>query len=471
MAIGRAPHAARALCLTLIALMSGAAGCLGGDDADETVDPVTRRITVWSLEYQPDRLRATQANVEAFTRMTRIGVDLVPIGDDELASQMARARSERNLPDVAQLPLDTMHSYARENLLDTTVPQDVLDRLGDETFSQTALSLASRESRLVGVPSDGWGQLLIYRRDLFDRAGLRRPTTLEDVRRAARRLARHGFAGITLPNDPEENFTTEVFEHIALAAGCELVDDRGVVLLDTPRCRRAFRLYVSLARDDARGSVPLTTRDTVRDIYFAGRTAMMFWSPFVLDAMAGLRDDAKPACPQCRRDPAFLARNSGLVGPLSSRHGAPAQYGSISSWGVFRGADVDASRRFVEYMLSDGYARWLALSPQGKYPVRRGDATDPERYHVAWTRLQSGVERKAPLRRFYSDEAIASLGEGVQAFRRWGFPNGQPALAGTLRESQPLSRAIADAVDGTITPAEAAARAQTAVERLHGDGE
>jgi multiple sugar transport system substrate-binding protein len=197
---------------------------------------------------------------------------------------------------------------------------------------------------------------------------------------------------------------------------------------------------------------------------------MMFWSPFVLDAMAGLRDDAKPSCPECRRDAAFLARNSGLVGPLSDGHGAPAQYGSISSWGVFRDADVDAARRFVEYMLSDGYARWLALSPQGKFPVRRGDATDPERYYTAWKRLQSGVERKAPLRRFYSEEAIASLGEGVSAFRRWGFLHGQTALAGALRESQPLSRAIADAVDGRTTAAEAAARVQAAVEGLDAPG-
>jgi multiple sugar transport system substrate-binding protein len=320
------------------------------------------------------------------------------------------------------------------------------------------------------VPSDGWGQLLIYRRDLFDEAGLPAPTTLQDLERAARRLDRGQLAGITLPNAPDENFTAEIFEHIALAAGCELVDDRGDVLLDTPRCRRAFRYYVTLARGNAHGGAGPTTRDTVRDVYLAGRTAMMFWSPFVLDAMAGLSDDAKPSCPQCRRDAAFLARNSGLVGPLSSGRGAPAQYGSISSWGVFRGADIDAARRFVEYMLSDGYVRWLALSPQGKFPVRTGDETDPERYYSAWKGLRSGVERKAPLRRFYSEDAIDSLGEGVQAFRRWGFLHGQAALAGALRESQPLSRAIADAVDGKITPEQAAARVQTAVEGLDAGG-
>jgi multiple sugar transport system substrate-binding protein len=463
----------RTLALVALVLSTTATGCLGGSDADEDVGPGRQRITVWFLEHQPDRVRATKENLAQFTRRTRIEVDLVPIGDDELPTRMARARSARDLPDVAQLPLDSLHQYAGENLLDTTAVQDVLNNLGDESFSQTALSLASRESRPLGVPSDGWGQLLIYRKDLFVDAGLQPPATLGDIERAARRLRRDGVSGITLPSAPDENFTAEIFEHIALAAGCELVNDRGDVSLDSRSCRDAFRFYVGLAREHAPPGQDSSrlTRDTTRDIYFAGRTAMMFWSPFVLDAMAGLRDDAKPTCPQCRRDPAFLARNSGLVGPLSSGRVASAQYGSISSWGIFEGADLDPARRFVEYMLSDGYLRWLALSPQGKFPVRRGDRADPERYFTGWERLQSGVERKAPLRRFYPEEAIASLGEGVSVFRRWGFLQGEAALAGAMRESQPLSRALADAVAGRITPRRAAARVQAAVEQLHAAGE
>ena len=45
---------------------------------------------------------------------------------------------------------------------------------------------------------------------------------------------------------------------------------------------------------------------------------MIMWSPFLLDAMAGLRDDAVPSCPQCKENPAYLAEHSGLVGPLTA---------------------------------------------------------------------------------------------------------------------------------------------------------
>jgi len=164
---------------------------------------------------------------------------------------------------------------------------------------------------VIAVPSDGWGQLLIYRRDLFAAAGLRAPRTLEDVRRAARRLHGDRVAGITLATAPS-HFTAETFEHVALAAGCQLVGDGDDVTLRSPECEYAFALYLDLARTaSVKGRQDV---DTTRDTYFAGRAAMVFWSPFLLDAMAGLRDDAVPDCTECLRDTAYLARKSGLVG-------------------------------------------------------------------------------------------------------------------------------------------------------------
>jgi multiple sugar transport system substrate-binding protein len=440
-----------------------AAGC-GGGDSSEDVTPARAIVTLWSLENQPDRVRATRANVAVFSRRTGIKVEVVGVGDDELTDRTAAAKSAGQLPDVVQLPLELVPAYSADGTLDPTAAQEVVNRLGDDTFSQTALRLASRDGRLAAVPSDGWGQLLIYRKDLFEQAGLPPPRSLDDVTRAARRLDRDGVAGITLATTGGEAFTAETFEHVALAAGCQIVDDLGKITLTSPRCVRAFRTYVDLARHSVGGRQDV---DTTRDAYFAGRAAMIFWSPFLLDAMAGLRDDALPACGPCRSDRAFLAKNSGLVGALSDGStGQAAQFGSITSWGLPLGPDVEAAKRLVVYLLSDGYIRWLALSPQGKYPVRLGDRRDAVRFANAWEHLTSGVDRKAPLRRFYSQRAIRSLGESVLSFRRWGFEQNQARLMGALRGPQPVTQALAAAVRGDLTPAAAAAQAQAAVRRI-----
>jgi len=316
---------------------------------------------------------------------------------------------------------------------------------------------------VAAVPSDGWGQLLIYRRDIFDAEGLDAPASLDDIRRAARRLHRDGLAGITLATGAD-GFTAETFEHVALALDCELIDDSGRVALTSRECRRAFELYVELARDYSPGGTQDV--DTTRDIYFAGEAAMILWSPFLLDAMAGLRDEAPPTCPECEADRGYLARNSGLVGSLLAPGGGSAQFGNLSTWGITRSGDSAGARRLVKYLMSDGYLRWLAFSPQGKYPVRGGDLDDLGRYDREWAELESGVDRRAPLDRFYSQASIASLAEGVRNFRRWGFEDGEAALVGALSDSQPVASAVAAAVRGDLTPAQAARRAQAAVVKL-----
>jgi multiple sugar transport system substrate-binding protein len=457
----------RAIATLLAALFLLAVGCGGGSD-DGDGQSAGRTLTLWIEENQPDRVRATRANLAEFKRRTDIDVKLVVLGDGELTPRITAAASQDRLPDVTQLGMANAHAYAAQGILDADAAQQTVEALGEETFSARALGLLTSEGRVAAVPSDGWGQLLIYRKDLFDEAGIDAPETLDDVRSAARRLHRRGMAGITLATEPGEGFTAETFEHVALAAGCQLVDEVGEVKLESPECVEAFRLYVDLARNLSPGGKQDV--DTTRDHYFAGRAAMILWSPFLLDAMAGLRDEAIPDCRECRPDPAYLARNSGLVGPLLAPDGARAQFGNITGWGITRGGDVPTAQRLVEYLMSDGYLRWLALSPQGKYPVRSGDRGDIERFERAWGELESGVERRAPLTRFYSEASIESLGEGVRNFRRWGFEQGQAALVGALTESQPVTQALAAAIDGSVTPREAARQAQAAVERLARSG-
>ena len=62
---------------------------------------------------------------------------------------------------------------------------------------------------------------------------------------------------------------------------------------------------------------------------------MVIWSSFILDEMAGLRNDALPTCAECKDDPAFLAKNSGVVTAIQGPSGSePATFGEITSWTI-----------------------------------------------------------------------------------------------------------------------------------------
>ncbi len=455
---------------TVLALLAVTAlvavGC-GGDDEEgggEGGGASGETLTVWNNEFQPDRLAATQAILDEFTEKTGVKTKQVAVPEDQLTTLMTNAAAADELPDVVlATPTAQSHQYAAEELFDSEAAQAVVDKLGADTFSEKALELVSVDGVATGVPSDGWGQLLIYRKDLFDKAGLQAPKTLDDVRAAAKQLNGDGVAGITLATAAGDGFTAETFEHVALAEGCQMTDDAGEVTFDSPECVEALRWYADLASSySVKGAQDV---DSTRATYFAGRAAMMFWSPFLLDGMAGLRDDTKPTCKQCKQDVAYLAKNSGLVGPLSGSAGEPAQFGSVSTFNITVDAPTEDAQALVEYMMDDGYVRWLGLSPQGKYPVRSGDSEDPEKFQTAWAELESGVDTKAPLSDFYSDASIASLGEGVQNFQRWGFAQGQGALMGALSGEQPVANAVSEVIGGK-DPADAAKEVQATTEEL-----
>src|SRR3954451_341046 len=194
--------------LAAAAALAVACGGGGGKPTGTDAERSAQAIDVWILENEPDRVRAAKADFATFTRRTGIRVRIRALGDDDLAAAVSSARADRTLPDVMQLPLASVHSYAAAGVLDTAAAGDVLGRLGDETFSQTALSLISRNGTPAAVPSDGWGELLIYRKDLVRPAAPPPPRTLDDVAHAAERLdAPDTRRGITLGTAPGDPFT------------------------------------------------------------------------------------------------------------------------------------------------------------------------------------------------------------------------------------------------------------------------
>lgn len=447
----------------LFAIVLVVAGCSskkGGEAGGSGNEP----ITVWSLEKEPDRLQATQKIVSQFTQATGIKVTLSGIDEDQLPKLVTSASAADKLPDVLQLPVALAQSYADQQIIDPSAANEVVDRLGRDTFSQRALKLVDFDGKAAAVPSDGWGQLLLYRKDLFAAAGLDVPNTFEKIQAAAAKLNKPGMAGITLATTPGDEFTQQSFEGFALADGCQLTDPSGKVTLDSPNCAEAIRFYTDLAKNySVKGNQDV---DSTRATYFAGKAAMLVWSPFILDELAGLRKDALPSCAQCKNDPAYLAKNSGLVTTIQGPQGQPAQYGELSTWAISDSAHKASAQRFAEYMLTDGYLGWLALSPEGKFPLRSGTTSNRSQYVDAWAKLKTGVDRKEPLSSLYSAEQLNALKQGSDAFQRWGFEQGQAVLAGAVHGEQPVTKVLSQVINAGMSPEDAAKKAQSEVESL-----
>ncbi|WP_459791546.1 ABC transporter substrate-binding protein [Arthrobacter sp. AD-310] len=444
------------------------AGCTQdeGSDAGPTGGTGGEAITVWTADTLPDRVAKTKDIIAKFTAESGVQVELVGVPEDQFNQVLTSSAAAGDLPDViGSISLAQVRTLAANDLVDGSANAEVVKTLGEDTFSSRALELTREGDEQLSVPDSSWQQLLYYRKDLFEKAGITPPKTYDDIKAAAQKLDTPELAGLVAANKPGEAFTQQTFEHIAQGNGCEMVNDSGDITFDSPECIGALEFYRDMLRDY---SVPgAQDVDSVRASYFAGDAAMAIWSTFLLDEMAGLRDDAKPTCAECVADPTFLAKNTGVVTGIQGPDGdQPAQFGEVVSWTITKDSATDSARKFVEYFMSTGYADWLSIAPEGRLPVRAGNADNANEYADKWKAMPAGVDRKEPLGNFYSEDVISVLQQGPDELKRWGITQGQGDLVGAALGELPIAKAVSDVTSGGVDPATAAKQAAEALKSI-----
>jgi multiple sugar transport system substrate-binding protein len=453
-----------------IAAMLTVAGCGGGGEGEEgssTEGGGDNNLTVWTTEDQADRVASQQKVLDGFAAKSGTTVKLVAVGEDQMTTVLTSAAAADDLPDViGALSLNGINQLAIDEILDTDANKEIVDGLGAETFAARSLELTSSDGKQLGVPSDAWLQMLLYRKDLFADAGLAEPKTYDDIAKAASTLNKGKTAGIVAATAPADSFTVQTFEWVAEAAGCQLVDDAGAITLNSAPCQEAFTFYADLIKNSSvKGN---QDADTTRASYFSGDAAMVIWSSFILDELAGLRKDALPTCDKCKDDPKWLAENTGIVTTLQGGSGQPAAFGEVVSWSVLTDANPKA-KDLVTYMMSEGYPDWLAVAPEGKVPTRAGTKENPKEYADAWAKLEAGVDKKELLSANYPADVLTAIAASPNEIQRWGIQQGQGPLAGAVGGQFVVPQALAKMINSGDSAADASAEAQKAAEQVKAD--
>lgn len=426
--------------------------------------PAHAQLRLWTTEEQPERLAVQEEIAAGFEASSGVSVEVIPVTESDLGTRATAAFAAGDLPDVIYHPLQYALPWVEAGVLDAQAATEVVEMLGEGTFSQGALSLAGTEEGYASVPVDGWTQMILYRRDLFEEAGLEAPTTFEAVRAAIDALheppAMFGFVAAT---KVDENFMSQVLEHVFLANGASPVGADGFTGFDEARTVEVLEFYRALAEASPPGEL---FWEQARNLYFAGEAAMIVWSPFILDELAGLRDSAPPTITD---DPTStdLASRTGIV----TRFAGPsnpdgAAWGDIRYLGITVDADIEAAQDFVRYSMDEGYTQTLSIAPEGKFPVRRGTEEAPEAFVDAWSELEVGVDRRAPLSELYEAAMIEEIVGGLDSAQRWGADDGQLALASKMVNSQVVNREVRAFIDGRVTAQEAVAAMNEALAEI-----
>ena len=403
-------------------------------------------LRFWTTEEQPDRLAKQEQMAADFKSQTGVSVEVIPISEKDLGTRATAAFAAGDLPDVIYHPLQYALPWAESGLLDTEAATEVIYGLRASTFSPGALDMAAIRGGYASVPVDGWTQLVVYRKDLFEAHGLNPPNSYANIEAALEKLHNPpSMYGFVAPNKIDEAFMSQVLEHVFLSNGVSPVNQQGLQELDEKATVEVLNFYKKI--QDASPEGELYWQQS-RAMYFAGEAAMIIWSPFILDELAGLRDSAPPTI---NSDPTSkeLASKTGVITTLagpSNPNGAA--WADVRYFGITADADTDNAMDFVRFSMTDGYVQTLSIAPEGKFPVRRGDSKNPELYLNAWSKLPVGVDRKAPLADLYPAEVISSIAAGLETANRWGVREGQLALASRIVNAKVLNRLVREFIDG-----------------------
>ncbi|MDJ0752447.1 MAG: hypothetical protein QNJ45_02940 [Ardenticatenaceae bacterium] len=429
----------------------------------EQVDP-NPVVTLWVNETSAEHRETLTTMQQDLIEQHGIYLEFILVEQSRLPDLVETAVLSGTLPDLILHPVEFTAGWVERGILNPSAADQLVEELNPETFEPLALELVQVENQTAAVPSDGWPQLTIYRQDWFNTLNLDPPDSYANILDAASQIYRSEtlsaqtsissslISGLVIPTESGLVATHHVFEYWALANNCNLIDEKGEILILHPDCLAALDFY-RLAINSYSPS-DIQTDISAVNAYLAGRTGMITTDPETLVLLAGLDNQLVPICPECQDNAQFLAQNTGIVTRLSGGEADPIAFSHYTYLGVTQQADPDLSKTVINYWLNEGYETWLAEEPERKIPLRLGTPADPQQFRSSWQELP--LRPNGPtLVDAYGEETVAQMTAAIANSSRWGFSEGYGALVTNIHEEFTMSIVLQEMLSGYFTSSQA----------------
>jgi ABC-type glycerol-3-phosphate transport system substrate-binding protein len=265
-----------------------------------------------------------------------------------------------------------------------------------QDFSRPLRDIADVEGKTYGIPFYNYGLALVYRKDLYAKAGLTPPTTLDAFAADAKRLTTGGMSGVAM--QPQKGY--KIFEEWAnylFAAGGSIQGPDGKVTLDSPQARKALQTYIDVYKASApKNSLNWAFDEAIRSAS-AGKSAQLISYNWTL--------------------PTLQKTNKQFT--IAEVPGGKAVLGAWF-WGLPKNSGAkDAAWSFVSWLTSKAHEKERVI--KGGAPVRNSAMDDPEVWSQGfgkdyYTTVKSILSDAAPLADGKNaEEMINVVGEQLNA--------------------------------------------------------
>ena len=305
-----------------------------------------------------------------FEAQTGIKVNLETYGEDQLTQKLTTefTAGNSNIDVFMQRPLQEARQYVQNNWYTdlNTYVKDTAKTPADwnfNDFQKGAVGTETVKNQLTGIPIVIENEVLYYRKDLLQQAGLQPPKTLDELKAAAAKLTdksknQYGFVARGQRSPAVTQFSSFLYSF-----GGDWYDQQtGKATLDTPEAQAAFKFYGDMLREYGPPGVLNMSWPQAVAIFAQGNAAMY------TDANSIFSNVLDPSKSQ-------VADKTGIA-PFPAGPKGSVPY-AVTSWGLSMAAQSkqkDAAWEFIKWATSKDIV--AKTQSQGAVPGARASVWD-----------------------------------------------------------------------------------------------
>lgn len=269
-----------AIAATMALVLTGCSGSPGS--GDNTPGQIT--LTVQDYYTQPSSGVYDAIFKQYEQAHPNIKIKHVGLPGPTYLTQVLQQAQTNTLPDVLMLDNPTLPQVADTGVLQ---PLDKIGKVDLSPFIDSAKQMVTYKGTVYAVPVVTTTVALFYNKKIFAKAGLKPPTTWQELRATAKQLSKDGNYGIAVTADTSDGGDAPwQFLPFAWGNGGSLKD------VSSPETKEALQLWVDLVNEGAmsKSVVNWGAQDLV-DQFSAGKLPMMVngaWNFPALNDVSGL---------------------------------------------------------------------------------------------------------------------------------------------------------------------------------------
>ncbi|MEA4899854.1 MAG: sugar ABC transporter substrate-binding protein [Christensenellaceae bacterium] len=408
--------------------------CSGVALADCATDTLEGEITFWHSFTQGARMEAIKAAAEQFMQLhpqVKINIETFSWGD--FNKKWNAGLTSGDLPDMSTAQ-NTAEVVQMINAGVLVPVDDLVDAIGRDRFATNALEDMSQEGAGYAVPYYSHAQVMWFRKDLLDKAGLEVPSTWEEFYNAAVALTMGDTYGAAFSCSVNDLLCARYLNYYVRSGGGSLLTEDLKANLTSDIALEGINFWLNVYRNCSPAE---TINYTVLDhskLFYQGITAFDFNSGFMISGVQSNSPDIAQYV-DCVPLPKLKAGDPD--------YSAEATHIPLTVWK--NSAHPEVCKAFIQYLYQeDNYIKFLEAVPVGMLPALSDIKANPT--YLANPTVQQ------------FSHSVDVISQAITLGRAIGFEHGASAQASYLT-SQGVIEAMFQDIITNNTDVETAAKA------------